>query len=98
MRSTPNVVSRLGLEPRALALKGQANNALFLLISQDVQWILRLLDDLPKTAKNSQEITLFEVAMAASGHTYLHPLLSDHASLSLIGSAFWEDVNMLHMT
>ena len=64
-----NVVSRLGLEPRALALKGQANNAPFLLISQGVQCLFRQLSELPRTAKNFQEIILFELSMAASVHT-----------------------------
>ena len=56
-----NVVSRLGLEPRALALKWQANNALFLLISQDVQCLFRQLNELPRTARNSQGISLFKL-------------------------------------
>ena len=67
-----NVVSRLGLEPRALALKGQANNTHFLFISQGVQCLFQQLNELPRTAKNSQEIILFESSMAASGHTYLY--------------------------
>ena len=86
------MVSRLGLEPSALALKGQANNALFLLISQDVQCLFRQLNELPRTVKNSQKITQFDLAMAAGGHTYLYQLLSKHTSLVLIGLVFLVDV------
>jgi hypothetical protein len=78
------VVSRLGFEPRTLALKGQTNNALFLLISQDLQCLFRQLSELPRTAKNSQEIILFELSMAASVHTYIHRVSLPRTPLPLL--------------
>jgi hypothetical protein len=63
------MVSRLGVEPRTLALKWQAKNMQLQLLLQLVRGLLHQNRESPTNAKNSQEIARNLFHLAAGSHT-----------------------------